>query len=229
MITEDTLRKIISESIERVINQDFGNNKIARPARKASINEVTEHDLTLYHGTPHSFIKFNTKNIGNGEGNQSFGYGLYFTSVKGVAEFYANLLKNPVGYIYTVNVNGGEFFEWNKKLDTGFKRLFVEKMNDNGYNEMPYIRRFENGNIKTYSMSVEDAVNYFPNGKFFYENVSLLLGGDKKASEFLSEMGFVGIKYPVGSFFKRNISSGEYNYVIFNGNDVEVIKKEMIN
>ena len=32
---------------------------------------------TAYHGTPHNFDKFSTSTIGTGEGNQSFGWGLY--------------------------------------------------------------------------------------------------------------------------------------------------------
>jgi|GEM_PF-5233253 len=41
-----------------------------------------------YHGTPHEVDKFTTAKIGTGEGNQSFGYGLYFASNKDVANYY---------------------------------------------------------------------------------------------------------------------------------------------
>lgn len=44
---------------------------------------------TVYHGTPHVFDAFSLHAIGSGEGNQSYGYGLYFTSTKEIAEHYA--------------------------------------------------------------------------------------------------------------------------------------------
>ena len=88
----------------------------------------------------------------------------------------------------------------------------------------------EKGKIVTYKMPVEDAINYFPNGKFFYDNMILLLGSEKDASEFLYKMGFSGIKYPIGSFMKRERSSlYGFNYVIFDGDAVTIINKETIN
>ena len=202
---------------------------IIRENIKKVINEVIEGDLTVYHGTPHNFIKFQNKNIGTGEGSQSFGWGLYFTANKGVAEFYANMLKRDVGYVYTAKIKNGHFFEWYKKLDNEFKRAFVQKMHEIGYDKMPYKRMLEQGKIKTLYLPVEEAADYFPNGKFFYENVGLLLGGPKEASKFLNDLGFCGIKYPVGTFMKDKWSDVYgYNYVVFNGEDVQIIDKREI-
>ena len=41
-----------------------------------------------YHGTPHQFDKFSLEHLGRGEGTQAFGYGLYFTDKKAIAESY---------------------------------------------------------------------------------------------------------------------------------------------
>lgn len=205
------------------------NSIVKEEIDKFLLKEIVQTDMTLYHGTPHDFIRFQTKNIGTGEGSQCFGYGLYFTENKSVAEFYANMLKRPLGYVYTVSVKNGEFFEWYKRLDNTFKANFINKMHELGYNEMPYKRMLEAGKIKTYSLPVEEAADYFPNGKFFYENMSLLLGGQKEASAFLYQLGFAGIKYPVGSFLKDKISDVYgYNYVIFNGDTVKIIDKKII-
>ena len=46
-----------------------------------------------YHGTPYKFDKFSLDHIGKGEGNQAFGWGLYFAGKKAVAEFYRENLK----------------------------------------------------------------------------------------------------------------------------------------
>ena len=47
-----------------------------------------------YHGSPHSFDRFSTDNIGTGEGAQAYGYGLYFASSRAVAEHYKKALSD---------------------------------------------------------------------------------------------------------------------------------------
>nr|DAS57155.1 MAG TPA: nuclease [Caudoviricetes sp.] len=53
--------------------------------------KMIHNGTNLYHGSPHKFNKFSTDNIGSGEGNQSFGWGLYFTDNKGIGEHYADI------------------------------------------------------------------------------------------------------------------------------------------
>ena len=48
----------------------------------------------LWHGTPHNIDKFSTKHIGTGEGANSFGWGLYFTDKKEIAEYYRDTLTD---------------------------------------------------------------------------------------------------------------------------------------
>lgn len=50
--------------------------------------------VKAYHGSPYKFDKFSTSKMGTGEGAQAFGWGLYFTDLKGVAENYADVLTN---------------------------------------------------------------------------------------------------------------------------------------
>lgn len=49
-----------------------------------------------YHGSPHIFEKFSLHAIGSGEGNQSFGWGLYFASRREIAENYREKLSPSV-------------------------------------------------------------------------------------------------------------------------------------
>jgi GNAT superfamily N-acetyltransferase len=49
---------------------------------------------SAWHGSPHTFDKFSTDNIGIGEGAQAYGYGLYFAGAKEVAEHYRDALSN---------------------------------------------------------------------------------------------------------------------------------------
>ena len=46
---------------------------------------------SAYHGSPHSFDRFSTDHIGEGAGSQSFGWGIYITSDRKIAEGYAEL------------------------------------------------------------------------------------------------------------------------------------------
>lgn len=71
---------------------------------EVSKRQLQDEELTAYHGSPHSFDKFSTQYIGTGEGNQSFGWGLYFTDLEDVAKYYANQLarkkRKQSGVIY---------------------------------------------------------------------------------------------------------------------------------
>lgn len=54
------------------------------------------HDIryqSAWHGSPHTFDKFSTSNIGTGEGAQAYGHGLYFASSRDVAEWYRKNLS----------------------------------------------------------------------------------------------------------------------------------------
>jgi hypothetical protein len=50
-----------------------------------------------FHGTPHAVDRFSTDKIGTGEGNQSYGWGLYFAESKDVADHYRKTLSGD-GY-----------------------------------------------------------------------------------------------------------------------------------
>ena len=51
----------------------------------------TQSPATVYHGTPHLFSRFDSSKIGTGEGNQSFGYGLYLAENPEVAQQYSRI------------------------------------------------------------------------------------------------------------------------------------------
>lgn len=54
-----------------------------------------QQEIIAYHGSPHSFDRFDVSKIGTGEGNQSFGRGLYFTETEAVARKYREDLALP--------------------------------------------------------------------------------------------------------------------------------------
>lgn len=67
--------------------------------------------IIAFHGSGTDFNEFKLEKIGTGEGNQAYGYGLYFTDVKDIAEYYRAILD------FNNNMKGkrikykGEIFE----------------------------------------------------------------------------------------------------------------------
>ena len=63
-----------------------------------------------WHGSPFKFDKFSTEHIGEGEGAQAFGWGLYFAGNKEVSEWYRKgLTKNKTTRLITLMLNGEEY------------------------------------------------------------------------------------------------------------------------
>lgn len=52
--------------------------------------------IRAYHGSPHSFSRFDASKIGTGEGAQSYGHGLYFAGNELVARAYRDALERMV-------------------------------------------------------------------------------------------------------------------------------------
>jgi hypothetical protein len=52
--------------------------------------------IKAYHGSPHSFERFDASKIGTGEGAQSYGHGLYFAEHEPTAKYYREALTRAV-------------------------------------------------------------------------------------------------------------------------------------
>lgn len=63
----------------------------------ASIEKKAAQGIRAYHGSPHSFDKFDISKIGTGEGAQAYGHGLYFAENEGVAKSYRDVLSSNTG------------------------------------------------------------------------------------------------------------------------------------
>jgi len=64
--------------------------------------------VNVWHGSPANFDRFDTNFMSSGEGNQAYGWGLYFTDTKEIAE--RNYRDRLAGYEYTAN--GKPLEEW---------------------------------------------------------------------------------------------------------------------
>lgn len=64
----------------------------AGKAIKAKGDDVAKAGIRAFHGSPHSFDKFDLSKIGTGEGAQAYGHGLYFAENEGIAKSYRETL-----------------------------------------------------------------------------------------------------------------------------------------
>lgn len=62
-----------------------------------SMRDRIAQAIRAYHGSPHSFDKFDASKIGTGEGAQSYGRGLYFAGNEDVARSYRDTLAPALG------------------------------------------------------------------------------------------------------------------------------------
>lgn len=99
--------------------------------------------------------------------------------------------------------------------------------------ELCYIAEALSGNQRK---AFEEFVDYFQLGwkdgrhpvywKNVYDELSYILGGMDKASDFLSFVGYVGIKYSGGQIYKNDRKY--VNYVVFNPDDVVIVDKQYL-
>jgi hypothetical protein len=84
----------------------------------------------VWHGSPHRFKRFSLDAIGTGEGAQAFGWGLYFSSRKEIAEDYRKKLSNSrIGW----TVKGG-LFRKGEQIDTlSMSRVTQQVLGENSY------------------------------------------------------------------------------------------------
>jgi hypothetical protein len=96
----DDIREAAQDLYTLLDQQGLDPEKASRKEIRAAIEryqqEQTEGrslDQAVFHGSPHIFDKFSLEHVGAGEGAQAFGWGLYFTNEKAIAEFYRDKLS----------------------------------------------------------------------------------------------------------------------------------------
>jgi len=92
-----------------LLGNEINAGMTGQPTRSI-IGQITPKPLQLdvYHGTPHSFERFDASKIGTGEGAQAYGYGIYVAENPKVATEYRNTLsgnRNLDKFVTTVDGN----------------------------------------------------------------------------------------------------------------------------
>ena len=129
-----------------------------------------------------------------------------------------NIAKEYPHHLYTVEIpddNGSNYLDWNGHPAESLLKDVGSFLESNGFERVQdNPARYEKG---------ESTVVLNPNatGADLYAELREALGSDKKASQALSELGCIGIKYPADNM-RGGREDGAKNYVIFNENDAKI-------
>ncbi len=120
--------------------------------------------------------------------------------------------------LYTVEIpddNGENYLDWDSKTGKDLVSRLVSTLRADKDLKEAYEGRLSELN--------KELGKFAPRTLFSdtYVQLAELLGSDKKASQLLSSLGYVGIKYPA-EFRSGGRKDGAKNYVIFNENDAEI-------
>ena len=169
----------------------------------------------------------------------------WFVSTKPEDWFNSNPTTNR--NLYEVNIpedNGSNYLEWEKKpsdevatkIIEGLYGLDAKTLDDMASKDIvfrtllyDYIKNADKGQmipllVKTHALTREttyDNGNVEDDMRFVYNRLSRWMGSPKAASQFLSSLGFTGIKYPAGTI-QGGAEEGDVNYVIFKPEDMKI-------
>ena len=174
------------------------------------------YESTLYHGSRADFNEFNLAYALTGWGEMAYGYGVYLSDYKDAAEEYSK-----GGILYTVEVPKGKYIDSdyiNPKEAMSIALKFKDYYLSTEYGSSAY-----KGHENEFWESECKYVGTTDCGLNVYGSISSILGSDREASQFLRNIGYLGIKCHVKN---RDTGFKFINYVIFDPKDIKIIKKE---
>lgn len=80
-----------------IVNDELNADNCTLEEQTNDLNEIQDiisDEVQAWHGSPYDFDKFDINKIGSGEGAEAFGWGIYFTDLKDIAQGYASYLSN---------------------------------------------------------------------------------------------------------------------------------------
>ena len=129
-----------------------------------------------------------------------------------------SIVMDKTRNLYTVEIpddNGKNYLDWNSETGKDLVSRLVSILRADKELKEAYEGRLSELN--------KELDKFAPRTLFSdtYVQLAELLGSDKKASQLLSSLGYVGIKYPADNM-RGGREDGAKNYVIFNENDAEI-------
>ena len=127
-------------------------------------------------------------------------------------------IRKPKSHLYTIEIpddNGENYLDWDSKTGKDLMSRLVSILRADKELKEAYEGRLSELN--------KELGKFAPRTLFSdtYVQLAELLGSDKKASQLLSSLGYVGIKYPADNM-RGGRKDDAKNYVIFNENDAEI-------
>jgi ribosomal protein S18 acetylase RimI-like enzyme len=157
-VTNPVMEKLLSKYGFEVVKRIPGHAMMEHPTNNPKIKSKAQVDA--YHGTGYEFDRFSAEKIGTGEGAQAFGWGLYFTDVKEIANEYAKKIsfKNTVdNFLKEIGAEGATYRVWNEIIsympEEAKGEWLMEAIDQNYYDtfreeEVDQLRKFAEYKIK---------------------------------------------------------------------------------
>jgi hypothetical protein len=197
--TEAARRGVSPEEVYR----DMMRPEVTRGEMPEGTNGQT-YDQSVYHGSGADFDRFNLNKIRTGVGQNLYGWGIYFTDRREMAEHYKDMLSGRAGTegsLYKAEIpEDHELIDWDRPLreqSATVKEGLLRVLHDH-----PDMRE-----------------HLGSTGEEFYQALSERLGGDMEASLVLREAGIPGAK----RFTK--LMNGTTNYAIWDEGSMPITEK----
>ena len=195
---------------------------------------------TLYHGSPYKFDKFSISKINTGQHSQDFGRGLYFTSDKETAKFYADELSNTMTLkdkfdmtVHSFTDTEGTFTNYLQNNYSLLVKTYVKRYMENGIGDPAEWEKFLDLMGKTiryaYLYTVEVSNPKFMDRSEYVSIQKSRSLTDSEMNELLLSNGYNGIIYDMNT---RKLSprdfTGEKNVVIIDDSIINIVDREMV-
>jgi hypothetical protein len=210
------VRSVIDTGTERTIISG---------SREALRTEIRVPDpITAFHGSPKDdLLHLDRVFIGRGEGNQTYGHGLYLAEEPEVASVYQRTLaagSESRGALYEVRFHADTLLDLDAPLAQ--QPASVQAAIAKAAEGMPR-RGLREPGATLRPVWLERALNPDSTGESVYRALSRALGGDEQASQALARSGIQGLQYfDEGS---RKAGAGSRNYVVFDDARIELVSK----
>lgn len=226
-LSNSDVKHIISEVIKNILNisEAYGDGK---------------GKVILYHGSPHKFDKFSMTKINTGQHSQDFGMGLYFTTDKETAKFYADELSNTMSLkdkfdmtVHSFTDSDGLFTEYLENNYSLLVKTYIKRYLENGVGDPKEWENFLNimGKTMRYAYLYTVEINN-PNFIDRSEYVRIQRGKnltDEEMNQLLLSNGYNGIMYDMNT---RKLSprdfTGEKNVVIIDDSVINIVNREKV-
>lgn len=194
-------------------------------AQRQEVNIPAEFDSPefsiVYHGSGNKFSHFDHSHMGEGEGQQAYGWGTYVTQVKNIGKDYAvasakqndktflGLINRPgKRYLYTVEIPNNAYIPFEQQVGN-----YIATTINNALKKQFGINRLPVQSTDTGQKVYQYLVKGLKAGKSS--------NAPRTASLFLSKLGFTGLSYPA-NYQTGGRADGARNYVIFNEDDLQI-------